>query len=37
LPTFFDFVFPYVRGSSLLPGRKPAHTMFIQLNWNPRT
>jgi hypothetical protein len=26
--TFSDFAFPYVRDSSLLPGRKPAHAMF---------
>jgi hypothetical protein len=34
---FFDSLFPYVRGSGLLLGRKPAHTMFLQFNYNPRT
>jgi hypothetical protein len=33
----FDLLFSYVRGSSLLPGRKPAHAMFPQPNCNPRT
>jgi hypothetical protein len=33
----FDSLFSNVRGSSLLPGRKPAYAMFLQLNCNPRT
>jgi hypothetical protein len=34
---FFDFVFPYVGACRLLSGCKPAHEMFLQLNYNPRT
>ena len=31
LLVFYDFVFSYVRDSSLLPGRKPAHAVFASL------
>jgi hypothetical protein len=34
---FCDFLFPYVRNSKLLPGRKPAHAVLLQLNCNIRT
>ena len=34
---FLDLLFLYVPDSSLLPSSKPAHTMFLQLNCNPRT
>jgi hypothetical protein len=34
---FFDFVFPYVRDSSILPGREPVRVISLQLNRNPRT